>query len=409
MLIHGSLILESEVESSSIQSGGLDDIFEEGNSLENNNLMIKDPQPSTESSFFLEKSGNLEDTETKSASSSSKSEIFYSTCDSAGDTLEDLLIKPTTGNIDILALACEEVGINVNSNEAFMEVNSDIIDRVDVSKYPVEVKGKAGSNTIFTNECGFESSVSLQFSQNTTKGKGSIISTINAQRKTTPNLLSRRNRFSKDENIISNAVPSRNLPDLSSEKTFCSVVENSENTIRSVFEIKTNPFHDDNPFVYLFKDTRPGQTAFAFYVSDCWYACSESWVLPDDKEFINQCRKWWVNLPTPYRRGYWTREVEYRRKFLPSVAPSKRNPNKCDAMGAKPRVNRISRKKNQFLNTSMNELIIDDNLEVTFNNEVKDMTQEEIDKFALPSIFYVNDSEVKNYANVKSTTSNTFL
>ena len=39
----------------------------------------------------------------------------------------------------------------------------------------------------------------------------------------------------------------------------------------------------------------------------------------DQDKFAKQCRKWWTDLPTPYRREYWAREQEYRRSVSQSA------------------------------------------------------------------------------------------
>ena len=68
---------------------------------------------------------------------------------------------------------------------------------------------------------------------------------------------------------------------------------------------------EDNPFRYLLNDTEQGKVAFAFYVMNCWELQKD---LPDSQandEFVKQCSKWWTDLPTVYRRTYWTKETEY--------------------------------------------------------------------------------------------------
>ena len=74
----------------------------------------------------------------------------------------------------------------------------------------------------------------------------------------------------------------------------------------------------DNPFKYLLADTEPGQVAFAYYVMDSWERQKETGQYDDQDKFAKQCRKWWTDLPTPYRREYWAREQEHRRSVSQS-------------------------------------------------------------------------------------------
>ena len=49
---------------------------------------------------------------------------------------------------------------------------------------------------------------------------------------------------------------------------------------------------------------------------DCWASHGGSAGVPDKEEFLSKCERWWLNLPTPYRRGYWTREVKHYKNVI---------------------------------------------------------------------------------------------
>ena len=119
----------------------------------------------------------------------------------------------------------------------------------------------------------------------------------------------RRPRKSEIVSSIQGA-PCRKLPELeNTEKKKTTIPINvAESEVVSV-QVK-----EDNPFRYLLKDTDQGKIAFAFYVMDCWEQQKSLQDDGDKEEFIRQCSKWWTDLPTPYRRIYWSKEIEFTKK-----------------------------------------------------------------------------------------------
>ena len=119
----------------------------------------------------------------------------------------------------------------------------------------------------------------------------------------------RRPRKSEIVSSIQGA-PCRKLPELenTSQKKTPTPISVAESEVVSV-QVK-----EDNPFRYLLKDTDQGKIAFAFYVMDCWEQQKSLQDAGDKEEFIRQCSKWWTDLPTPYRRIYWSKEIEFTKK-----------------------------------------------------------------------------------------------
>eukprot|EP00092_Neocalanus_flemingeri_P034857 GFUD01037932.1.p1 GENE.GFUD01037932.1~~GFUD01037932.1.p1 ORF type:complete len:491 (+),score=153.59 GFUD01037932.1:55-1527(+) len=252
--------------------------------------------------------------------------------------------------MDIVALACQEVGLDLTDHEltdaAVDEYSQDLwrdttqaawqddtsqegwqLQVAEMSKegnrrletrlaevvMPKQLSfGVDLSNTVFTDQEGKESSVDLQFIR---PSYGiSPVTNLYSQNKSNAKI-SRRSRPSQMTASIQGA-PCRNLPDLPSVNDLSKPVSRSEQY--PVLEVPS-PLaqpppvqdHENNPFLHLFQDTRPGQVSFAYYVSDCWASFGGSSGVPDQDQFLKQCEGWWIHLPTPYRRGYWTREVEY--------------------------------------------------------------------------------------------------
>ena len=119
----------------------------------------------------------------------------------------------------------------------------------------------------------------------------------------------RRPRKSEIVSSIQGA-PCRKLPELenSSQKKTPTPISVAESEVVSV------QVEEDNPFHYLLKDTDQGKIAFAFYVMDCWEQQKTLPASGEKEEFVGQCLKWWTDLPTPYRRIYWSKEIEYTKK-----------------------------------------------------------------------------------------------
>ena len=121
----------------------------------------------------------------------------------------------------------------------------------------------------------------------------------------------RRPRKSEIVSSIQGA-PCRKLPELedSSQKETSTPISVAESELASV-KIK-----EDNPFRYLLGATDRGKIAFAFYVMDCWEQRKglNGNDADDKEEFVKQCSKWWTDFPTPYRRIYWSKEIEYSKK-----------------------------------------------------------------------------------------------
>ena len=267
--------------------------------------------------------------------------------------------------MDLVALACQEVGLDLTEEIVeFKDVqvpnqdewrHSSWQDDVSQEVWPLaweeasHVKpgnesrvflhkqlsfGGGTSSTVFTDHDGRQSTVSLQFTEQSSNSGVSPVTNLYSQRQANPNYLPRRSRPSQVSASIQGA-PCRNLPELPPTSNPSKPKLRSE--IHPVLEvpsllIQPNPFQESNPFLHLFEDTRPGQTAFAFYVSDCWFSFSSSCIVPDYDQFYRQCQGWWVGLPTPYRRGYWTREVEHLQiksgKLMPVNKKTRKKPSK---------------------------------------------------------------------------------
>ena len=123
----------------------------------------------------------------------------------------------------------------------------------------------------------------------------------------------RRPRKSEIVSSIQGA-PCRKLPELESKES--STRQNKTSTPISVAEseVVSVQVQEDNPFRYLLKDTDQGRIAFAFYVMECWEKQKTLQNACEKEAFLRQCSKWWTDLPTPYRRIYWSKEIEYTKK-----------------------------------------------------------------------------------------------
>ena len=145
-------------------------------------------------------------------------------------------------------------------------------------------------------------------------------SPINSQ-KTNPQFFKRSGSSQIDLGI--KGPPCRKLPQLkgNSKSIAATSVKDSSSSVYELVAACPSPVSilSDNPFKYLLADTEPGQVAFAYYVMDSWERQKETGQYDDQDKFAKQCRKWWTDLPTPYRREYWAREQEFRRSVSQSA------------------------------------------------------------------------------------------
>jgi len=231
--------------------------------------------------------------------------------------------------VDLLALACQEVGLDMTED---MDVDKDIScgsnewilqpseDEQCQNAWPLQYKeeliNSPDSEVILENhvpegESYNNAVVTLSGSQPIVYP--SPVTNLYSQRKT--NQLSRRPRSWKAYEGIQGA-PCRNLPDLVTKPKSKKIhgVESFHLEVPPSSSSNKDPLDASNPFLHLFRDHNPGQVAFAFYVADCWFSFSDSNILPDHNQFLTQCTRWWLTLPTPYKRGYWTKEMQYKNK-----------------------------------------------------------------------------------------------
>jgi len=228
--------------------------------------------------------------------------------------------------VDLLALACQEVGldmtedIDVEKDESCDSSNERILqdERCQNSwplHYKEELVNSPVSEVILENHD--HGSESYNNAVVTSSGSHSVVfpspvTNLYSQRKT--NQLSRRSRSWKPYEGIQGA-PCRNLPDLVPRSKKIHGVESFHLEVSPSSPSNKDPLDASNPFLHLFRDHSPGQVAFAFYVADCWFSFSNTSLLPDHHQFLTQCTRWWVTLPTPYKRGYWTKEMQYKIKM----------------------------------------------------------------------------------------------
>jgi len=119
-------------------------------------------------------------------------------------------------------------------------------------------------------------------------------------------------------------APCRKVPQLLGNSKSNAATPVKEEPTGSLFEMQVEvpspvSIPSDNPFKYLLSTSsaqcEPGEVAFAYYVQDSWErqrAVGPSRYSEGDS-FLEQCRKWWAELPTVFRREYWAREQEYKR------------------------------------------------------------------------------------------------
>ena len=117
----------------------------------------------------------------------------------------------------------------------------------------------------------------------------------------------RRPRKSDIGNSIQ-GPPCRKLPELEKKK----IKQATSTPLIQVPDHHVNiDIQADNPFQYLLKNKEQGHIAFAFYVMHCWETQKQLFDAGDKESFVKQCSKWWTDLPTLYRRSYWSKELEY--------------------------------------------------------------------------------------------------
>lgn len=230
--------------------------------------------------------------------------------------------------MDLLALACQEVGLDMS--EEVHEEKENSCDSQEWIMQPPEVEQCQNAWPLHykeelvkppDSEIILENHVPVNESYNmavfTLSGShtasSSPVTNLYSQRKT--NQLSRSRSWKAYEGI--QGVPCRNLPDLVTKPRARKVngVESFHLEVSPSSSPNKDPLDASNPFLQLFRDNNPGQVAFAFYVADCWFSFFDSNILPDHDQFLTQCTRWWVTLPTPYKRGYWTKEMQYKKKM----------------------------------------------------------------------------------------------
>jgi len=247
--------------------------------------------------------------------------------------LLDSLLQETScvTMMDILALACQEVGLDIadeKSEETTRESLPPAGGAISQNVLPVLFNHDLHDTVIAQEDATDNRFVSCEEnSSNTTESVPYHNSRVNADSYSSPiaNLYSQRktnqlqrSRTSKGDGGI-HGVPCRNLSKQN-------IVEKFHLEVPAYYS-NHDPLGSSNPFVHLFRDSKPGQVAFAFYVADCWFSFSETNILPDTDQFLKQCHRWWVTLPTPYRRGYWTKEMQYKNKMgigIKGQSPKKR-------------------------------------------------------------------------------------
>jgi len=173
-------------------------------------------------------------------------------------------------------------------------------------------------NTVFTNQDGKQSTIILQNTEVPEPvvevqpiAVASPISQLFSQ--SSVHKFHRRPRKSEIVNSLQGA-PTRKLAELQSKSS------ESKKVKKAVIEVPHSAMVDveikeDNPFRYLLKDTDQGKVAFAYYVMNCWELQKSLPDSQDNETFVKQCSKWWTDLPTVYRRTYWTKETEYLKKL----------------------------------------------------------------------------------------------
>jgi len=230
--------------------------------------------------------------------------------------------------MDLLALACQEVGLDMSEDVHDGKENS--CDSQEWIMQPPEVERCQNAWPLHykeelvkppDSEIILENQVPANESYNTAvftlsgshSSSSSPVTNLYSQRKT--NQLSRSRSWKAYEGI--QGVPCRNLPDLVTKSRARKVngVESFHLEVSPSSSPNKDPLDAGNPFLHLFRDNNPGQVAFAFYVADCWFSFCDSNIQPDHDQFLTQCTRWWVTLPTPYKRGYWTKEMQYKKKM----------------------------------------------------------------------------------------------
>lgn len=236
--------------------------------------------------------------------------------------------------MDLISLACKEVGLDLEHDSViddFIQVHeangvhpksisNETQDRLEqMTSKQLSFYGDL-PNTVFTNHNGKQSTIILQNAEVPEPAVvvqpiavASPISQLFTQ--SSVHKFHRRPRKSEIVNSLQGA-PTRKLAELQSK----SKTSESKRLKKAVIEVPNSAMveveiKEDNPFRYLLKDTEQGKVAFAFYVMNCWELQKD---LPDsqaNEEFVKQCSKWWTDLPTVYRRTYWTKETEYLKKM----------------------------------------------------------------------------------------------
>jgi len=230
--------------------------------------------------------------------------------------------------MDILALACQEIGLDeleFSSSDSHISIVSEYyppsksheLPDPDTSK--VEIKTKTSKPCLVLHkQLSFDGAVPKKGSrpnfenQLSGRSKSSLVSNLYQQKQANSSVFRRFLPYQKSQGLSF-----RNIPELQSrEKCFPSTTPVSD-MIEVPKRMSHYPFLEDNPFISLFdRAVNQGQVAFAFYASDCWLSLKESSHVPIvPEQILQQCEQWWSNLPPPYKRGYWLREYEYKKKL----------------------------------------------------------------------------------------------
>jgi len=230
--------------------------------------------------------------------------------------------------MDILALACQEIGLDefeFGSSDSHISIVSEYCppskshELLDPDTSKVKIKTKTSKPCLVLHkQLSFDGPVAKKGNrpnfenQLSGRSKSSLVSNLYQQKQANSSVFRRFLPYQKSQGL-----PFRNLPELhSNEKCFPSTTLVSD-MIEVPNRMSHDPFVEDNPFISLFdRAVNQGQVAFAFYASDCWLSFKESSHAPIvPEQILQQCEQWWTNLPPPYKRGYWLREYEYKKKL----------------------------------------------------------------------------------------------
>jgi len=235
--------------------------------------------------------------------------------------------------MDLVSLACEEIGLDlehetkIEDNDMSLYLSDGNISIInieeDVSGFDVPIIDSITfygdlSNTVFTDSEGKETKLIVQEDSSRPEKPPVVVPLwVNpVQHLRAQSTVPKFHRRPRKSEIVSSiqGAPCRKLPELESKQS--SKIQNKTPTPISVAEseVVSVQVQEDNPFRDLLKDTDQGKIAFAFYVMECWEKQKTLQDAGEKEAFVRQCSKWWTDLPTPYRRIYWSKEIEYTKK-----------------------------------------------------------------------------------------------